>query len=615
MKRETSEPLGSSGAGLASSIGKVNALPLHTLLRQNQRGLYQHDLSQHVDRQLGGLNLLPSTADTFHMKCFQLKEYYFVRGELPLEELNGKTDHRLFELFFGVAAPKAIEYSINQEMLADFVKALYAPTSRGVTSVQLLDRSNQWKVRYVPGLPTVRGSGILLAQELLTQLGYDPGPLDSALGPKMTSALESFQKDRGLAGDGYLDSTTMLALVEHWPLTNERSSLHRYLRVGKLAELSPDAQQFIITNTVLAPQHDRTAVLNILRALSEEGGLLSKEELATTAQLASILTGDALKGLEEQYTKPGRHSPYLFLDRGFDGDTNAANLSQILVRPVLQSFHPHRLRIVNETLAALYNPLGNIDQGLQGTCAPTSVQKVLFKNKPGEAVYQISGLVQDGAVLLKGDIQLSLPTRMRTDELTSTGGTTIPTFLWNCAGMEYANGTNRYDPVTGKHLPADPTHVLDLSDSFGLKPDQIQYLATAVLGEEYIVRPLTGNNLIRYLAIASPYKSFIATDWGDDVMTVLDSSGKEITVDPGHCVVYLGKLRSGWDYLVADPNGPYVATPNQVLTEPLTMTAHNPTEGTYGIELPALDKDTREYGSIIFPIDDLKRAETAIKDK
>lgn len=45
-------------------------------------------------------------------------------------------------------------------------------------------------------------------QEMLTALGYKPGPIDGKPGPRTREALKQFQKDAGLPATGLLDAET-----------------------------------------------------------------------------------------------------------------------------------------------------------------------------------------------------------------------------------------------------------------------------------------------------------------------------------------------------------------------------------------------------------------------
>jgi TPR repeat protein len=51
------------------------------------------------------------------------------------------------------------------------------------------------------------------AQELLAELGYDPGPADGVLGPRSRDALAAFQQDRGLPMTGENSVAVMTALA------------------------------------------------------------------------------------------------------------------------------------------------------------------------------------------------------------------------------------------------------------------------------------------------------------------------------------------------------------------------------------------------------------------
>ena len=53
---------------------------------------------------------------------------------------------------------------------------------------------------------------ITFAQWALHGAGFDLGPVDGALGPKTTKALQDFQRSVGLAPDGVLGPRTLAAL-------------------------------------------------------------------------------------------------------------------------------------------------------------------------------------------------------------------------------------------------------------------------------------------------------------------------------------------------------------------------------------------------------------------
>ncbi|MGF1624505.1 MAG: peptidoglycan-binding protein [Alphaproteobacteria bacterium] len=56
------------------------------------------------------------------------------------------------------------------------------------------------------------GPDIRQAQEILTSLGYDPGPVDGEMGSKTRNAIQAFQNASGLTANGQLNAETMAAL-------------------------------------------------------------------------------------------------------------------------------------------------------------------------------------------------------------------------------------------------------------------------------------------------------------------------------------------------------------------------------------------------------------------
>jgi len=55
------------------------------------------------------------------------------------------------------------------------------------------------------------------AQQILTSLGYKPGPIDGLIGAKTVSAVRRFQSDYGLEADGVIDDAFYLHLFELRP--------------------------------------------------------------------------------------------------------------------------------------------------------------------------------------------------------------------------------------------------------------------------------------------------------------------------------------------------------------------------------------------------------------
>lgn len=60
------------------------------------------------------------------------------------------------------------------------------------------------------------------AQQLLTDLGYDPGPVDGDYGRRTADAVKAFQRDAGIIQDGWIDQD-LLSILRR--VANQRSSL------------------------------------------------------------------------------------------------------------------------------------------------------------------------------------------------------------------------------------------------------------------------------------------------------------------------------------------------------------------------------------------------------
>ncbi len=61
-------------------------------------------------------------------------------------------------------------------------------------------------------------------QRLLTELGYDPGPIDGAYGRRTRRAIEAYQRDRGLAVDGHLTPVLLSRLRDDAARTEARQA-------------------------------------------------------------------------------------------------------------------------------------------------------------------------------------------------------------------------------------------------------------------------------------------------------------------------------------------------------------------------------------------------------
>ena len=124
----------------------------------------------------------------------------------------------------------AADSSVPFTGVRPLVGQLYAwrDTTHGNALLQLVDHSTEFISNHVPlkyyrydrdGTLSFRariGGGfsdfLVEAQTALTNLGYQPGPVDGLLGRKTRGALQAFRKDQGIEGAGSLDIETLRAL-------------------------------------------------------------------------------------------------------------------------------------------------------------------------------------------------------------------------------------------------------------------------------------------------------------------------------------------------------------------------------------------------------------------
>ena len=64
------------------------------------------------------------------------------------------------------------------------------------------------------GQSTGRSTATREVQNLLTQLGYSPGPVDGLYGPRTRAAIVAFQRDRGMHADGQVSASLRMRLMD-----------------------------------------------------------------------------------------------------------------------------------------------------------------------------------------------------------------------------------------------------------------------------------------------------------------------------------------------------------------------------------------------------------------
>jgi len=90
------------------------------------------------------------------------------------------------------------------------------PSDRGTYVCGDLGYSNYCPKKPISTYPTTllgaNSDTIYAIQNALTELGYDPGPIDGKMGKKTRAAITQFQVNSGLSPDGRASSSLLLKL-------------------------------------------------------------------------------------------------------------------------------------------------------------------------------------------------------------------------------------------------------------------------------------------------------------------------------------------------------------------------------------------------------------------
>ncbi len=113
------------------------------------------------------------------------------------------------------------------------------------TATDAVDQPQQQAMPAQPGAeqPDADPALISRVQEALDQAGHDPGPVDGIWGPRSRSAMESFQRDRGIEPTGLINVLSLEALG----LSDVAAQLEGDIGVGQpespgMAEPTPGVQ-------------------------------------------------------------------------------------------------------------------------------------------------------------------------------------------------------------------------------------------------------------------------------------------------------------------------------------------------------------------------------------
>ena len=84
----------------------------------------------------------------------------------------------------------------------------------------------------------VNANTILNSQRILTQLGFNPGPIDGAFGAKTKGALNAFYTSIGKSYDGLLDSNELVELQKALDVSGLKNTCNSSVQTKKIEGIS-----------------------------------------------------------------------------------------------------------------------------------------------------------------------------------------------------------------------------------------------------------------------------------------------------------------------------------------------------------------------------------------
>lgn len=105
---------------------------------------------------------------------------------------------------------------------------------------------------------------VAVAQQRLSELGFEPGPIDGLMGPQTRAALRGFQRKNAIKPSGRLDAATLKALFPAQPNNRRAKVSGMALSYTTLGWRRPDSGE----NTLLRFR-SRTGSLDMRRSSSE----------------------------------------------------------------------------------------------------------------------------------------------------------------------------------------------------------------------------------------------------------------------------------------------------------------------------------------------------------
>jgi len=127
------------------------------------------------------------------------------------------------------------------------------------------------------------------AQTLLTQLGYDPGPIDGDFGPRTAAAIRAFERDQGLAQEGQVSEALLYRLrgqgasLPREPLLPGQESAEASLEARGETSL-PSARQGDVTEGQPQAKNIKHQIMNALDGLALAANRKVNADVETVAQ-------------------------------------------------------------------------------------------------------------------------------------------------------------------------------------------------------------------------------------------------------------------------------------------------------------------------------------------
>ncbi len=170
-------------------------------------------------------------------------------------------------------------------------------------------------------------------------------------------------------------------------------------------------------------------------------------------------------------------TPQMFTDKDSTGHTLLDNLAQVATQKLHPSIPVTNGVLLDQLTTTLANP-DEIRQGSAPTCTVTSMQYELVRDNPSEYARLVAGLSStSGQAQMAGGGMLQFNPGSASHG--AIDGRDTSQAIFQSAGMDYANGGARYDPITGENVNSSGPN------NQGLSPEQQTSMLTQLFNITY----------------------------------------------------------------------------------------------------------------------------------